>query len=150
MKRLGTWTIVLLICVGIMFTAGATSNPVQAFNPANCEILILPTSSGYVTPGGRIILIRKPKPTGRVSWQDALASGIDSSGLTTAHFHDIALSQVTIIAAGRAMERQKVGHNVAAWASAICRARQISGSVPQWLFYQQSRTLDLYESLRPE
>ena len=150
MKRLGTWTIVLLICVGIMFTAGATSNPVQAFNPANCEILILPTSSGYVTPGGRIILIRKPKPTGRVSWQDALASGIDSSGLTTAHFHDIALSQVTIIAAGRAMERQKVGHNVAAWASAICRARQISGSVPQWLFYRQSRTLDLYESLRPE
>ena len=150
MKRLGTWTIVLLICVGIMFTAGATSNPVQAFNPANCEILILPTSSGYVTPGGRIILIRKPKPTGRVSWQDALASGIDSSGLTTAHFHDIALSQATIIAAGRAMERQKVGHNVAAWASAICRARQISGSVPQWLFYRQSRTLDLYESLRPE
>jgi len=149
MKRLGTWTIVLLICVGIMFTAGATSNPVQAFNPANCEILILPTSSGYVTPGGRIILIRKPKPTGRVSWQDALASGIDSSGLTTAHLHDIALSQATIIAAGRAMERQKVGHNVAAWASAICRARQISGSVPQWMFYQQSRTLDLYESLRP-
>ena len=149
MKRLGTWTIAVLICVGIMFTAGATSNPVQAFNPANCEILILPTSSGYVTPGGRIILIRKPKPTGRVSWQDALASGIDSSGLTTAHLHDIALSQATIIAAGRAMERQKVGHNVAAWASAICRARQISGSVPQWLFYRQSRTMDLYESLRP-
>ena len=150
MKLLTIWIIVILIYVGIMFTVGATSNPVQAFNPANYEILILPTSSGYVTPGGRIILIRKPKPTGRVSWQDALASGIDSSGLTTAHFHDIALSQVTIIAAGRAMERQKVGHNVAAWASAICRARQISGSVPQWLFYRQSRTLDLYESLRPE
>jgi hypothetical protein len=60
------------------------------------------------------------------------------------------LSQATIIAAGRAMKRQKVGHNIAAWASAICRARQISGSVPQWLFYQQSRTIDLYESLRPE
>ena len=149
MKLLRVWIIALLICLGIMFTVGATSNPVQAFNPAHCEIPTPPTSSGYVTPDGRIVLIRKPKPTGTVSWQVALASGIDSSGLTTAHFHDIALSQVTIIAAGRAMERQKVGHNVAAWASAICRARQISGFVPQWLFYQQSRTLDLYESLRP-
>ena len=149
MKLLIIWIIAILIYFGLMFTVGATSNPVHAFNPARCEIPTLPTSSGYVTPGGRIVLIQKPKLTGRVSWQDALASGIDSSGLTTAHFHDIALSQVTIIAAGRAMERQKVGHNVVAWASAICRARQISGSVPQWMFYQQSRTIDLYESLRP-
>ena len=147
------WARIVLVAVVCGMSSividSATSNPVQAFNPANCEIRILPTSSGYVTPGGRIVLIPQPTPTGRVSWQDALASGIDSSGLTTAHFHDIALSQATIIAAGRAMERQKVGHNVAAWASAICRA-QTSGSVPQWLFYEQSRTVDLYESLRPE
>ena len=141
-------SIALILIGGIIFLlAGVMYTPVQA---SDCRIPTLPTSSGYVTPNGQIVLIRKSKPTGTVSWQVALASGIDSSGLTTAHFHDIALSQVTIIAAGRAMERQKVGHNVAAWASAICRARQISGSVPQWMFYQQSRTLDLYESLRPE
>jgi len=149
MKFLRIWIIALLICVGIMLTVGATSNPVHAFNPARCEIPTLPTSSGYVTPDGRIVLIRKPKPTGTVSWQVALASGIDSSGLTTAHFHDIALSQKTIIAAGRAMKRQIVGHDVVAWAAQICQI-SLSHQVPQWLFYEQSKTLDLYESLRPE
>ena len=149
MKFLKIWIIVLLIYVGIMFTVGTTSNPVQAFNSAHCEIPTLPTSSGYVTPEGRIVLVRKPKPTGTVSWQVALASGIDSSRLTTAHFHDIALSQETIVAAGRAMKRQIVGHDVVAWAAQICQI-SLSRQVPQWLFDEQSRTIDLYESLRPE
>ena len=148
MRLVGIWIIAILIYVGIMFTVGATSNPVQAFNPARCEIPTLPTSSGYVTPHGQIVLIPKSKPTGTVSWQVALASGIDSSGLTTAHFHDIALSQETIVAAGRAMERQKVGHDVIAWSAQICKI-SLSHQVPQWVFEEQSKALDLYESLRP-
>ena len=148
MKFLIIWIIAILIYFGLMFTVGATSNPVHAFNPAHCEIPTLPTSSGYVTPGGQIVLVRKPKPTGTVSWQVALASGIDSSGLTTAHFHDIGLSQETIIAAGKAMRRQKVGHDVVAWSAQICQI-SLSRRVPQWLFDEQSKTLDLYESLRP-
>ena len=139
------WAVGLLICLGIFLFAGAMHTPVQA---SDCRIPTLPTSSGYVTPGGQIVLVRKPKPTGTVSWQVALASGIDSSGLTTAHFHDIALSQKTIVAAGRAMKRQKVGHDVVAWSAQICQI-SLSRRVPQWLFDEQSKTLDLYESLRP-
>ena len=139
------WAVGLLICLGIFLFAGAMPTPVQA---SDCRIPTLPTSSGYVTPDGQIVLVRKPKPTGTVSWQVALASGIDSSGLTTAHFHDIALSQETIIAAGKAMRRQKVGHDVVAWSAQICQI-SLSRQVPQWLFDEQSKTLDLYESLRP-
>ena len=135
----------LLIGLGIFLFAGAMYTPVQA---SDCRIPTLPTSSGYVTPDGQIVLVRKPKPTGTVSWQVALASGIDSSGLTTAHFHDIALSQETIVAAGRAMKRQIVGHNVVAWEAQICQI-SLSHQVPQWLFDEQRKTLDLYESLRP-
>ena len=149
MKLLIIWIIAILIYLGLMFTVGATSNPVQAFNPARCEIPTLPTSSGYVTPGGQIVLIRKPKPTGTVSWQVALASGIDSSGLTTAHFHDIALSQATKEAAGRAMKRQIVGHDVVAWEAQICQI-SLSHQVPPWIFDEHRKTVDLYESLRPE
>ena len=138
------WAVGILICLVVFLFAVYT--PVQA---SDCRIPTLPTSSGYVTPGGQIVLIRKPKPTGTVSWQVALASGIDSSGLTTAHFHDIALSQATKEAAGRAMKRQIVGHDVVAWAAQICQI-SLSRQVPQWLFDEQSRTIDLYESLRPE
>jgi len=139
-------SIALILIGGIIFLlAGAMYTPVQA---SDCRIPTLPTSSGYVTPNGLIVLIRKPKPTGTVSWQVALASGIDSSGLTTAHFHDIGLSQETIIAAGRAMKRQKVGHDVIAWSAQICQI-SLSQRVPQWVFEEQSKALDLYESLRP-
>ena len=139
------WAVGLLICLGVFLFSGVMYTPVQA---SDCRIPTLPTSSGYITPNGQIVLIPKPRPTGRVSWQVALAAGIDSSGLTTAHFHDIGLSQKTIIAAGRAMNRQKVGHDVIAWSAQICQI-SLSHQVPQWVFEEQSKALDLYESLRP-
>jgi hypothetical protein len=142
MKLVGIGAAALFLWVGIIFTAGANDS-------RNCEIPTLPTSSGYMTPNGRIVLIRKPKPTGTVSWQVALALGIDSSGLTTAHFHEIALSQETIVAAGRAMKRQKVGHDIIAWSVQICQI-SLSHRVPQWVFDEQRKTIDLYEALRPE
>ena len=144
MKFLKIWIIALLICLGIFLTADVAG--VNA--SSDCRILTLSTSSGYATPGGRIVLIPQPTPIGPVSWQVALASGIDSSNLTTAHFHDIALSPQTIIAVGRAMKRQKVGHDIAAWAAEICRI-QLSGPVPQWVFDEQRKIVDLYDSLRP-
>ena len=136
---------IALILIGgiIALLVGAMHTPVQA---SDCRIPTLPTSSGYATPNGQIVLI--PTPIGIVSWQVALASGIDSSRLTTAHYQYIARSQETMVAAGRAMKRQIVGHNVVTWAAKICQI-QLSGPVPQWVFDEQKKTVDLYESLRP-